>query len=223
MNTIALSYKKRLARYPEEDEAERWDGVALDFYLRTGAVPDEVLHFKALALAGVYARKYREDQPRVPERNPDGGQWTVDGGRATGESGDDLPIEPASLRDKARAVERVTRALRNWWRADKVPKPYDAAKDPLTPNGELIGAKGKGRDVRTVSPDEFRDLKSKLMSSAKELPRNERYDGKIYERQDGTQFGLRNSKSWDEAIDIFKSPNPKIESGTKVHQLWPST
>lgn len=75
-NPIVLSYKKRLIRYPEEDEAERWDGVALDFYLRTGTVPDEVLHYKALALAGLRSLKYRDDQPRVPAGNPGGGQWT---------------------------------------------------------------------------------------------------------------------------------------------------
>lgn len=79
MDPIALRYEQRCKRYPDEDEAERWHGVALDFYLRTGEVPQEVLHYKALALAGLYARKYREDQPRVPAGNPDGGQWTAEG------------------------------------------------------------------------------------------------------------------------------------------------
>lgn len=80
MDTIALRYKQRFERYPDEDEEERWNGVALDFYLRTGDVPKEVLHYKALASAGLRSLKYREDQPRVPAGNPDGGQWTADGG-----------------------------------------------------------------------------------------------------------------------------------------------
>ena len=88
MNIIALSYKKRLARYPEEGEAERWDGVALDFYLRTGTVPDEVLHYKALAHSGLYARKYREDQPRVSAGNPDSGQWTAEDGSGSSSTTD---------------------------------------------------------------------------------------------------------------------------------------
>ena len=79
MDPIALRYKQRSERYPDENEAERWHGVALGFYLRTGDVPQEVLQYKALALAGLYARKYREDQPRVPAGNPDGGQWTAEG------------------------------------------------------------------------------------------------------------------------------------------------
>ena len=91
MNTIALSYKKRLARYPEEDEAERWDGVAVDFYLRTGTVPNEVLHYKALELAGLRSLKYRPDQPRVPEGNPDGGQWTADGVSLSGAQNESKP------------------------------------------------------------------------------------------------------------------------------------
>jgi hypothetical protein len=91
MNRIALSYKKRLTRYPDEDEVERWDGVALDFYLRTGTVPYEVLHYKARALADTRALKYRPDQPRVPAGNPDGGQWTAEGGSLTGTQNQSKP------------------------------------------------------------------------------------------------------------------------------------
>jgi hypothetical protein len=78
MDPIALRYKRRAERYPDENEEERWNGVALDCYLRTGHVPDEVLHYKALASAGLLSLKYREDQPRVPAGNPDGGEWTRD-------------------------------------------------------------------------------------------------------------------------------------------------
>jgi hypothetical protein len=111
MDPIALRYKQRSERYPDENEAERWHGVALGFYLRTGDVPQEVLQYKALALAGLYARKYREDQPRVPAGNPDGGQWTYDGGsnsqsggeESDGGGGDDRSIEDEN--DAARAQQ----------------------------------------------------------------------------------------------------------------------
>lgn len=239
MDQIALAYKRRAERYPDEDEGERWNGVALDCYLRTGNVPREVLRYKALASTGHFAFKYRDDQPRVPAGNPDGGQWTSDGGSRSpshGEEserdggGDDnsenrneLPIEPAALRNRRGSIERAVRALRNWWRGEPRQKPYDTRSDPLTPNGELIGNKGKGRGVRTLTPENFSDLKSKMLEGARELPPNPRYDGRTYQRPDGTEFGIRNSKKWDETIDIFKSPNPKIEPRTKVHRIWPST
>jgi hypothetical protein len=37
------------------------------------------------------ARKYRPDQPRVPAGNPDGGQWTGEGGSVGGEGISSLP------------------------------------------------------------------------------------------------------------------------------------
>ncbi len=233
MDTIALRYQQRFERYPDEDEEERWNGVALDFYLRTGDVPREVLHYKALARAGQFAFKYREDQPRVPPGNPDGGQWTYDGGSGSrdeseefdggdgndsGDSGNDLPIEPASLRNRARAVGRAVGALRNWLRGERSPKPYDARRDPLTPNGELIGLEGNAKDVRTVSPSEFNDLRKRLLENSRSLPDHPTYDGRLYERTDGTQFGLRNSKNWGETIDVFKSPNQSIDNGLRIHQ-----
>ena len=232
MDPIALRYKRRAERYPDENEEERWNGVALDCYLRTGHVPKEVLYYKAIARAGLLARKYREDQPRVPAGNPDGGQWTDDGGSSGsvdgeevdgGGGGDDnLPIEPASLRDKARAVGRAVGALRNWWRGERSPKPYDARKDPLTPNGELVGKPGSREKIRTLEPKDFDELKGRMLEGSQRLPENPRYDGSLFQRPDGTQFGIRKSKEWGETIDVFKSPNSKIKPGTKVHQLWPS-
>ena len=90
MDPIALRYKRRAERYPDENEEERWNGVALDCYLRTGHVPEEVLYYKAIARAGLLARKYREDQPRVPAGNPDGGQWTHDGGSSGSIDGEEV-------------------------------------------------------------------------------------------------------------------------------------
>ena len=90
MDPIALRYKRRAERYPDENEEERWNGVALDCYLRTGHVPEEVLYYKAIARAGLLARKYREDQPRVPAGNPDGGQWTDDGGSSGSIDGEEV-------------------------------------------------------------------------------------------------------------------------------------
>ena len=44
--------------------------------------------FALIKLGYVLRRKYRPDQPRVPAGNPDGGQWTSEGGRQ-GTGGDD--------------------------------------------------------------------------------------------------------------------------------------
>lgn len=89
-------------------------------------MPDEVLHFKALALAGVYARKYREDQPRVPEGNPDGGQWTYDGGSSSqsggeesdGDGGGDRRIEYES--DAARSQQVAQLYERSYLLSERV-------------------------------------------------------------------------------------------------------
>lgn len=124
-NPIVLSYKKRLIRYPEEDEAERWDGVALDFYLRTGTVPDEVLHYKALAHAGLRSLKYRDDQPRVPAGNPDGGQWTAEGGSGGENEGGGSGDAEGRARDDSR---------------NKLAQLYERGyllSERMTPNGRL--------------------------------------------------------------------------------------
>lgn len=109
MDPIALRYKRRAERYPDENEEERWNGVALDCYLRTGHVPEEVLYYKAIARAGLLARKYREDQPRVPAGNPDGGQWTDDGGSSGSVDGEEV--------DGAVGVMRTSPAMKTMSRS----------------------------------------------------------------------------------------------------------
>lgn len=228
-NPIVLSYKKRLIRYPEEDEAERWDGVALDFYLRTGTVPDEVLHYKALALAGLRSLKYRDDQPRVPAGNPDGGQWTAEGGSGEsvdgegidGDSGnneeDPAQVLPAAYRPKARYSARRGRMLQNYSKHPNK-KSYDEAKDPLFKDGDLIGQRGTTDDIRILNKVEFENLRARLLHESHPVEVSESYKSRAYERPDGTFFGLRHDKDHGETIDILESPNLTVRPGTKVHQ-----
>lgn len=80
MNAIEFQYRRIRQKYPNAPAIEIWHGVAIDFYLRQGAIPTEVLVRSALARAESYGVKYRPDQLRVPAGNPDGGQWTDEGG-----------------------------------------------------------------------------------------------------------------------------------------------
>jgi hypothetical protein len=201
----------------------------LGFYLRTGDVPQEVLQYKALALAGLYARKYREDQPRVPAGNPDGGQWTYDGGsnsqsggeESDGGGGDDqddaAQVLPAGFRPKARYSTRRGRLLQNYSKHPEK-KPYDEAKDPLFKDGDLIGKRGTTDEIRVLSPKEYQELRNRFLQDSHEVKIGESYKGKAYERSDGTFFGLRMDKDHGETIDILESPNLTVQPGTKVHQ-----
>ena len=229
MDPIALRYKQRSERYPDENEAERWHGVALGFYLRTGDVPQEVLQYKALALAGLYARKYREDQPRVPAGNPDGGQWTYDGGsnsqsggeESDGGGGDDqddaAQVLPAAYRPGARWSARRGRLLREYSRHPQKQQ-YDATKDPLLKDGALIGSKGMTDEIRILPKSDYQKLRENLLTDARPSEMKSTYNGSIFERSDGTFFGIRIDKDHGETIDILESPNLQIRNGTKVHQ-----
>ena len=84
MDAIELQYKRIRQKYPDIPELEIWHGVAMDFYLRTGDIPSDVLIRSALARAETYGVKYCPDQLRVPAGNPDGGQWTDEGGDGDG-------------------------------------------------------------------------------------------------------------------------------------------
>jgi hypothetical protein len=67
----------------------------------------------ALAMRRI-AHKYDPNQPRTPKGNPDGGQWTQDGGGDAGKDGDDsLMTEDAALRRGHHYVARQTYRRRN--------------------------------------------------------------------------------------------------------------
>ena len=244
MDAIALQYKRIRRKYPDAPELEIWHGVAMDFYLRHGTIPTEVLVQSALARAEGYGYKYRPDQLRVPAGNPDGGQWTDEGGDGGGrvllDDNGEVPtnagrevennepsVIPASLRDRLRSAMRVARQLGD--RLTRKPSQVDnlsgrsTEHDPLTPEGKKIGVRGSSTQIRNVSPDEYKKLKSDLLRDSKDLPSRSDYNGKVYERPDGTQFGIRNNERNQETIDVFKSPNPLLKNGMKVHQYGPES
>lgn len=149
MNAIEFQYNRIRRKNPDATELEIWHGVAVDFYLRTGDVPEDVLIQSALAQAESYGFKYRPDQPRVPAGNPDGGQWTDEGGDGGSDGGgaslrdrvarnkppkdiqpsaSDTPAQPAS------AADSTPRFLDE--NIDNEPKPFDGA--------EVVPAAGEG-------------------------------------------------------------------------------
>jgi hypothetical protein len=79
--------------------------------------------------------------------------------------------------------------------------------DILAPGGKAVGyrLKGASNKIRTVSQQEFNAIKQDLFASAKQVPNPEGYDGNVFQRPDGTRFGVRISKTSGETIDIFKS------------------
>jgi hypothetical protein len=276
MDPIDIQYRRIRQKYPDAPELDIWHGVAIDFYIRQGTIPTEVLVQSALARAEGYDYKYRPDQLRVPAGNPDGGQWTDEGGGG-GDGGEDpdseeLPITQASLRDKIRSVARLMRLWRN--RRRNSPKPpedepspeknptnkpenivdappsnrpdrpkpepyspvpdlltppsapsvdYTPENDPLTPGGVRIGTRGSSNLIREVTPREYEALKRDLLTNAEPLPNNGRYEGTIYQRPDGTKFGIRESRQNKETIDVFETRNPLLQPNTKVHQHDPQS
>ena len=132
-------------KYPEASEREIWHGVAVDFYMRTGQVPRDVLIRSALARADGYGYKYRPDQLRVPAGNPDGGQWTDEGGGGGAStrdrvarnkpSKDKKPIASDAPAQPVRATDSSPRMLDEV--IDKEPSPFDGAE--ITPAADRWG------------------------------------------------------------------------------------
>ncbi|AGK58100.1 Phage portal protein, HK97 [Hyphomicrobium denitrificans 1NES1] len=121
--------------------------------------------------------KYREDQPRVPAGQSGGGQWT-DG-------------------DRVAMAKIIQGAARYLLRNPKVLKPAEKTlEDLLKPGGKELGVRAAraGDDIRTLERSEFEKLKSDLLDGATEVPAPKGYDGKAYQRPDGTLLGIRESK-----------------------------
>lgn len=148
MDAIALQYKRIRRKYPDAPELEIWHGVATDFYLRQGTIPTEVLVQSALARAEGYGTKYRPDQLRVPAGNPDGGQWTDEGGDGGGDG--ETTVDPAprarapaearptsipSTQEPNATGETTPRFLDE--NIDTDPKPFDGAE--ITPAADRWG------------------------------------------------------------------------------------
>ena len=141
MDAIEFQYKRIRQKYPDAPELEIWHGVAMDFYLRTGDIPSDVLIRSAFARAETYGVKYRPDQLRVPAGNPDGGQWTDEGGGGG-----------ASLRD---------RVARNRPREDAKPAsstpsaertPADATNAPQTYRDDFVPGDQQPIDGAEIVP-----------------------------------------------------------------------
>ena len=141
MDAIEFQYKRIRRKYPEAPELEIWHGVAMDFYLRTGDIPSDVLVRSALARAETYGVKYRPDQLRVPAGNPDGGQWTDEGGGGG-----------ASLRDRV-ARNRTPAAGKP---ASSTPSPEslpaDATNTPQTYRDDFVPGDQQPIDGAEIIP-----------------------------------------------------------------------
>jgi hypothetical protein len=136
MDPIDIQYRRIRQKYPDAPELDIWHGVAIDFYIRHGTIPTEVLVQSALARAEGYDYKYRPDQLRVPAGNPDGGQWTDEGGGGGASTRDrvarnkppkdkkpiasDAPAQPVRATDSSpRMFDEVI---------DQEPSPFDGAE-----------------------------------------------------------------------------------------------
>jgi hypothetical protein len=86
--------------------------------------------------------------------------------------------------------------------------------DIITPDGKGVGYRLKGASdkIRTVSQQEFNAIKQDMFAGAKQVPGPKGYEGNVFQRPDGTQFGVRISKTSGETIDIFRS-----EGISKIH------
>ena len=74
------------------------------------------------------------------------------------------------------------------------------------------------RDTRTVTPDQFEEIRLELMRGARRVEPDARYDGVGYRRQDGSVFGLRLSQDHGLTLDVIESNHSLVLPGFKVHQ-----
>lgn len=102
--------------------------MAIDFYIRQGTIPTEVLVRSALARAESWGLKYRPDQLRVPAGNPDAGQWTDEGGGGDANLRDRVArnrtredAKSASSTPSAESTPRVATNTPQTYRDDFVP------------------------------------------------------------------------------------------------------
>jgi len=92
--------------------------------------------------------------------------------------------------------------------------------DILSPNGQPVGYgyPGAGPGIRTVTPEQFGQLQSQLLSGAVPVETPSSYAGTWYGMSDGSVFGIRTSTGSGTTIDVIKSNSPIFPPGFKVHQ-----
>lgn len=88
------------------------------------------------------------------------------------------------------------------------------------PNGEPVGYvySRADKDVRTVTPEQFDQLQSDLMTGAVPTEAPPSYGGTWYRRSDGTVFGVRTSRRNGATLDIIDGNDPRLGPNFKVHQ-----
>ncbi|CCB65615.1 phage portal protein [Hyphomicrobium sp. 802] len=145
--------------------------------------------------------KYREDQPRVPAGNPDGGRWT-DG-------------------DRVAMAKIIQGAARYLLRNPKVLKPAEKTlEDLLKPGGKELGIRrgGATSGIRTINRSDFEKLKADLLDGTTEVPARPAYTGKWFRRSDGSIVGVRTSEQHGETLEVIKSlDGSTLGNGYKVH------
>ena len=110
----------------------------------------------------------------------------------------------------AKIIQGASRYL---LRNAKVLKPAEKTlEELLKPGGKELGiSKGGARDgIRTLQRDEYSKIKSDLMDGAVEVPAPKSYVGRLFQRPDGSRFGLRESVDHGETIDVIKSLDESI-------------
>ena len=87
------------------------------------------------------------------------------------------------------------------------------------PGGKELGVRNPGAkdNIRTLEKSEFDALKSELLSGAKEIVAPSDYDGRWFQRHDGSVVGVRDSVKSGNTIDIVRSSEPTLKPGYKVH------
>ena len=77
--------------------------------------------------------------------------------------------------------------------------------DILKKNGKIIGNVNPGAtsNIRTVTKEEFKQIKSKIIKGGEKISSNPNYNGEYYRLQDGSIIGIRNSSKNGETLDII--------------------
>jgi hypothetical protein len=101
-----LSVPETKSQHADADFAQELDAIRADH----ARVRQMLADVKSELAWRRFVRKYRDDQPRVPAGNPDGGQWTDGGGTGAARQPTGMTIEPARLRTNPRNPTTLPRA-----------------------------------------------------------------------------------------------------------------
>lgn len=84
-------------------------------------------------------------------------------------------------------------------------------------NGEFVGNVNKGatENIRTVSQQEFQQIKHNLLKDAKEIGKYSNGRGTWYQLPNGDRFGIRGSNRYGETLDFDVKGLPR---DFKIHQ-----